>query len=313
MFVEYMSRAPSIIKEHQLTGHKAAVFALGAGSSPRHFLSGAGDGWIVDWDLDDPETGKLIAQVESRIFSLCYLREKDLVLAGNMNGGLHWIDLEDPSRTRNIAHHEKGVFALLRLGEYVYSAGGQGMLTRWSIGERRSLESVKLSHTSLRALDYSPGRHEFAVGSSDNSIYLLDADSLEVRSAIPEAHENSVFSLKYQPDADRLWSGGRDAHLRVWELEGTPRLLKSLPAHWYTVNALALSPGGEWLATASRDKTIKIWDLASLELRKVLKAGRDGGHINSVNCLFWTDYGHSLISGSDDRSLIIWKAGDFRA
>ena len=48
----------------QLTGHNASVFALAKGKDARHFLSGSGDGWVVEWSLDNPDLGKLIARVE---------------------------------------------------------------------------------------------------------------------------------------------------------------------------------------------------------------------------------------------------------
>ena len=46
----------------QLTGHNAAVYALANGVQDQHFISGAGEGWIVEWDLEAPELGQLLAK-----------------------------------------------------------------------------------------------------------------------------------------------------------------------------------------------------------------------------------------------------------
>ncbi len=297
----------NVRKIAQLTGHKASVFALGQGPAANTFLSGAGDGWLVSWSLDEPENGQLLARVETQAFSLLYLPEWDKAVVGNMNGGLHWIPLQEPGKTRNIAHHQKGVFHLLRIGDHVYSAGGKGLLTRWDPTEGRSLESLQLSNQSLRSLAYCPQRQELAVGASDNSIFLLDASSLALRQHIPQAHDNSVFALHYTPDGRHLISGGRDAQLKAWALEPEPTLLSAQPAHWYTINSIAFHPKGRWFATGSRDKSIKIWDADTFQLAKVLDTGREGGHLNSVNCLFWSPYQNYLISASDDRSMIVWE------
>jgi WD40 repeat protein len=99
----------SVRKIAQLTGHNAAVFALTPGKEPHTFFSGAGDGWIAQWNLDEPDTGRLSAKVEAQVFSLLHLPEHHILIAGNMNGGLHWIKPGHPDRTRNIAHHRKGV------------------------------------------------------------------------------------------------------------------------------------------------------------------------------------------------------------
>lgn len=290
----------------QLTGHKAAVFALVQGREACRFFSAAGDGWVAEWDLNDPETGKLVAQVEAQIFSLAFLPEQEKLVVGNMHGGVHWVDLKNPDATKNIAHHQKGVFAILPIGEHVYTLGGSGLITRWSAAESSSLESLHLTNRSLRSVDFSPSRNELAVGASDHAIYLLDADTFSIKRTFLKAHDSSVFSLRYTPDGKYLLSGGRDAQLKLWDLEKEGEALWSSPAHWYTINAIALDPNGRWFATGSRDKTIKIWDLESCKLLKVLESIRDRGHVNSVNTLLWSNHHDCLISAGDDRSLIVW-------
>lgn len=292
----------------QLTGHNASVFALDADKESSHFISGAGDGWVVRWDLEHPEMGRLVAKVETQIFSLLNLPDQHKVVVGNMNGGIHWVDLSNPDATKNIAHHEKGVFSIVRIGEQVLTVGGGGKLTRWSIAEMRSLESLHLSNQSLRSIDFSSKRNEIAIGASDNHIYLLDALTLEIKEVIHSAHANSVFTVKFSPDSTYLLSGGRDAQLRAWDLT-TFKQIFSQPAHWFTINDIAFHPEGKWFATASRDKTIKIWDATNFDLLKVIETIRDKGHINSVNRLLWSVHHNYLLSASDDRSIIAWKIG----
>ncbi len=60
--------------------------------------------------------GKLLAKLEGQVFAVIQLARRPLIVAGDMNGGLHWIDLENPANNRDIAHHKKGVFSLLDLG-----------------------------------------------------------------------------------------------------------------------------------------------------------------------------------------------------
>lgn len=293
-------------KRYQLTGHNASVFSVGEYKKTTQFLSGAGDGWLVEWNFETPEMGRLLAKVETQIFSLKYLKDSSLVVVGNMNGGVHWVDLARPDKTKNIAHHKKGVFAIYHYNDRVLTAGGAGLLSSWDIDQKRATESIHLSNQSLRCLAFEPSRNELAVGASDHSIYLLDADHLSIKKRIEKAHDNSVFSIQYSPNGKHLVSGGRDAMLKVWDLD-TFQCQSAQPAHWYTINDLAFSPNGRWLATASRDKTIKIWDAQNFKLLKVLDTIRDGGHVNSVNSLFWSSFENTLVSCSDDRSIILWE------
>lgn len=289
---------------HTCSGHKAAIYALAPGRSRRHFLSAGGDGWVVEWNLDDPENGKLLAAVETQVFSLCALHEQQLVVAGNMNGGVHWIRYNQPELSRNVLHHQKGVYDITAIGSRLFTAGGEGMLTAWDIESARASESFHLSNQALRCLAYSEQRQELAVGASDGSIYLLDSDNLALLRVLPAAHKPSVFTLAYSPDGRYLLSGGRDAMLRVWDVADDFRLVSEQAAHWYTVNHIVFSPDGAFFATASRDKTLKIWDASTFTLLKVIDTIRDGGHINSVNRLLWLP--ECLISASDDRSAKVW-------
>lgn len=294
-----------VVKAAQLTGHNAAIFALIEGPSERHIFTAAGDAWVVQWNLDEPDLGKLVAKVEAQVFALCFLQQAQKIVAGNMNGGLHWIDLHDPEATRNIAHHRGGVYDIKSVGEQVFTVGGDGRLSRWSVQEMRSTESYHLANQSLRCIDFSESRNELAIGGSDGAIYLLDADSLELRHVIRQAHGSSVFSVQYSPDTRHLLSGGRDAHLNVWDLANDFKCISSQPAHWFTINSIVFSPDGRFFATGSRDKTLKIWDASNFELLKVLEGGRDGGHFNSVNKVLWLPSG--LLSCSDDRTVIRWQ------
>ena len=289
-----------------LTGHNSSIFSVIPYKTPDVFLSGAGDGWIVEWNFNDPEMGHLVAKVETQIFSLCYLADANKVVAGNMNGGVHWVDLANPTETKNILQHEKGVFAIQQIGDTLLTAGGAGMLTRWDISQQKTIESLHLSNQSLRCIAYSIERKEIAIGASDHNIYLLNADTLAIKQTIKGAHENSVFTIKYSSNSRFLISGGRDAHLRVRDLEQDGKEISFQPAHWYTINDIAFHPKAPIFATASRDKTIKIWHAETYELLKVIETVRDQGHLNSVNRLFWSTFNDYLVTCGDDRSIMIW-------
>lgn len=303
----------TIRQRTRLSGHNASIYALQQGLQSPSFLTAAGDGWMVEWGLENPENGRLIAQVDSKIFALLALPEHHKLIAGNMEGGVHWIDLKAPEATRNVAHHRNGVFEILRFGDNVLTFGGDGLMGIWELRSGSRLWSVELSKQALRCAALSPDLSELAVGASDHAVYVLDTWDWSLKYHIPRAHTNSVFSLTYSSDGQFLLSGGRDAMLRAWDAKVPGTCLSEQPAHWYTINAIAVHPCGRYFATASRDKTVKIWAMDDFKLLKVLETVRDRGHLNSVNTLLWTPDGHTLLSAGDDRSIILWDTSGLDA
>ena len=290
----------------RLSGHNASIYALNMGLKPQSFLSAAGDGWIVEWGLVEPENGKLIAKVDTKVFSFLPLPEQQQLVVGNMEGGVHWVDLKKPEATRNIAHHKNGVFQILQIENQVLTFGGDGLLSFWDLPEGKLNGSIQISRQALRCASYFPEKNELAIGSSDHSIVVLDTESWTLKHRLQNAHDNSVFSISYTPDGDFLLSGGRDAMLKVWDAKAPAKPLFKQPAHWYTINKIIFHPSGRFFATASRDKTLKIWATQDFKLLKVLETVRDRGHLNSVNTLLWTPDGDTLISSGDDRSILLW-------
>jgi WD40 repeat protein len=300
----------AIKKIANFVGHQGSIFALAQGRSPQHFLSAAGDGWVVEWDFQKPELGRVIAKVDTQLFSMATIGDAFRAVVGDMNGGVHWLDFSDVNATRDIAHHSKGTFSILEIGNVIFTAGGDGILSSWDTQTMRSMASFQLSNFSLRVLAHSIERQEIAVGTSDRYIYILDSQSLEIKTRIESAHNNSVFALAYSPCGRYLMSGGRDAQLKVWDLENGLNCISAQSAHWYTINDIVFHPSRKIFATASRDKTIRLWHSETFELLKSIDTIHHGCHINSVNRLLWLPDGKHLISCSDDRSVMAWEIGE---
>lgn len=303
----------TVRKVQQLTGHNGAIYALAPGPEPHTFLSAGGDGWVVQWSLKEKDEqgellGHLIAKVDTQVFSLTYIPTTNTVVAGDMNGGVHWLNLSEDRPNRHIAHHKKGTFGVIQIGEELITIGGAGVLTKWDVLRQSSSESLHLSNQALRSLTYVPDQEMLIIGSSDHSIFRVNAKDFEVLEQVPASHDNSVFALHSHPlQPAVLYSGGRDAQLKKWSLSESLVLESAQPAHWYTINDLIADPSGAYLLSASRDRNIRVWDSEQFKLLWTLDAARDGGHVNSVNRLLWIPDSSYFVSASDDRSLILWE------
>ncbi len=298
----------SVTKIASLAGHIGSVYTLLQDTGEPHlFYSASGDGKIIRWNLKDLPNGLLVAQVNSNIFSMLLLPQQNKMLLGQMQGGIHVLDLKENKEVKHLAYHQQGVFDLLYVPErrLVLAAGGDGVLSVWN-DDFSLKQSFQISPKSIRQIAFHPSKKILALGCSDTTAYVIQAEDFGIAHRLPE-HESSVFSVCFSADGRYLLTGSRDAHLRIWDAEDDFRLFKKIPAHLFTINCIACSPDGKLFATASRDKSIKIWDAQNFDLLKVIDKEKMHGHINSVNKLLWTNYDNLLVSCSDDRSVMVWR------
>jgi WD40 repeat protein len=295
-------------------GHRGPVYALIAGDAPRTFLSGSGDGLVVRWDLDRPDEGRPIAKVEQAVFSL--LRTGPLLLIGTEGGDLHVVDHAQGRELHRFTVHRRGLFRMMVLDDQrVVCAGGDGSLSiwQWSMKDApvfRLLRQIPLVEEKLRDLAVDPSGRLLAVACGDGSVRVLDTALFNEHQTL-NAHPGDAevpagtTSVAFHPSKPVLLSGGKDGHLRVWDLANYARLLLALPAHKGSIYRMAFGPGGTKLATASRDKSAKVWDALSLD--PVQRLDRlHGGHTHSVNDVLWTGL-DTLVTAGDDRMVFAWS------
>ena len=262
---------------------------------------------MVEWALDRPDEGALMAKVNTNIFTLLPLTGWQHLLIGQLQGGIHMIDLKDHSEKKHLVFHQKGVFdlELIDNGSKLLAVGGDGVLSAWDTDTFELIKSFKISEKGLRAIALHPNKPEMAVASSDGNIYLLSTKDFSLLYTM-EHHKNSVFSLDFSENGNKLYAGSRDAFLSVWNAEAGYELSESIGAHMYTLNSVRLSPDGRLLATASRDKTVRLWNTQNNELVKVINLEKEEAHTNSVNALLWLD-NETLLTAGDDRTINAWK------
>lgn len=306
----------NVQQKAHLTGHKGSIYALSKGFQKGQFFSGDGNGWVAQWTVEQTDTAKVIAQVPSTIFALCPLPKQQLLAVGSMQGILYFIDLQANSVVPPSLQFSKSIFDLQLQNNSLYICGGDGLLSVMDIRTRTLTKNLPLSNNSLRSFALHPIVPNLAaVGSSDHHIYLVDLDKWTVVQRFKQ-HNNSVFSVQFSPDGQYLLSGSRDAHLGIFQANNQEKShfswQKSLPAHLFTINHIAFSSDQRYFATASRDKSLKIWSASDFSLLKVIDYTKPkiNAHNHSVNKLLWLD-NHTLLSASDDRSMMIWEILEF--
>ncbi len=292
-------------KLHSLTGHNDCIYALTEGPDPRFFYTGSGDGMVVEWDLDNPRDGKLMAKVGHSVYALEIDKERNLLFIGHNFEGIHVIDLENSKELWSLKMTDQSIFDIKAIGNELYVGTGDGIIHIIDIEQRAVKKHIKISKKSVRVLAIDPSRRQLAAGLSDHTIKIINlADHSPLHSL--DAHNNSVFGLAYAPNKPMLVSGGRDAYMNIWDTEKY-YLQESIVAHMFAINYISFREDGKYYVTCSMDKSIKVWDAETHRLLKVIDKARYAGHGTSINKVLWSTYNQSIVSISDDRTISIWQ------
>ncbi|MFZ1705381.1 MAG: hypothetical protein WAT79_13620 [Saprospiraceae bacterium] len=301
----HLKETVDIFPFRQFTGHRSSIYCLADMKGTTRFLSSGGDGWIVSWDkLGLEENGTLLAKVEGKIFSLQYSLEQNLILAGDMEGHLYWIDVLQKKTIKRLVLHKGSIFNICIVGEEVWTCGADGVLCKSHLTEMKPQISIRLSNQGLRCLEFLGDT--LIIGGSDQNIRIVDRENLTTINEFPKAHGNTIFCIHIDKEG-YVFTGGRDAMLKKWSSE-TWEIEKSLAAHRFTINKIISVMEG-MILTVSRDKTIRFWDKEDMTLIKSFDFSK-GGHIQSVNDALYFPEERSIVTASDDRTIILWKISE---
>lgn len=114
-------------------------------------------------------------------------------------------------------------------------------------------------------------------------------------------HQGFVNTVLIAHSGNRLFSGGADSVIKIWNLT-TGELQGSLLGHASFINALDLTSDDQTLVSAGADFTIRIWDLVTGKMRSTLF-----GHKSYINALIISPDGQLLASGGADQTIKIWE------
>ncbi|MDG2311838.1 MAG: WD40 repeat domain-containing protein [Flavobacteriales bacterium] len=288
-----------------LAGHNGCIYALEQGVSENTVFTGGSDKFIALWNLKTLQAEKFAASLPSSVYAMCHIPERQLLLAGTTTGSILILDLEKKEEIKILQYHTAPIFDIkysLKTNCF-YTASGDGHFAVCSLDTLSLLQIKKLTQEKIRNIDFNYTNSEIAVALGDRKVLVFDLHTLDHKTDFI-AHQSAVYVVRYSPDGKFLLTGGKDAHLNIWNVENY-ELIRSIPAHNWAIYDIVFNPDATLFATASRDKTIKIWDAKSHELLKRITKTKFEGHTHSVNKLFWSSYHNYLVSVGDDKLVMV--------
>jgi WD40 repeat protein len=193
-------------------------------------------------------------------------------------------------------------------GERV-AAGGFRTAKIWRRPHDVMLGEFALAGDAARAIAVTADGKFIAVGDAGGKIAWIDAATKQIVRTLA-GHAGPVSALALSADGARLYSGGEDKTVRVWNTADGAQV-----AQWSTpapIAAALLVAGGSQLATAHADNLIRTWNIAGSlpndAAATPAPAKEFKGHTGPVTCLALASAdGKQFASGSRDSTLRVWN------
>jgi WD40 repeat protein len=297
--------------------------------------TGHGKGSIVLWDV---ATGRPIGapfaddSISSSVSGLSLSTDGRTLASAHLDGSVRrWSVATHRTTGGALNGHAKSVWSvafssdgeMLAYGSEASHDTETGAIGLYSVGEYRSVGTLKGHESWVTSLAYRPGTSTLASGSCgrwdaercvEGEIRLWDqATRSGDVSRVLRGHTDWVQAVAYGPDGRRLASGSADGTVILWDTATEQPLgpeSPTVPAQAMAVTTLAFSPDGQTLATGSDDRTVVLWSVTGDRLVRLgqLPEG-DGGQIRA---LAFSPDGRRLATGSRNGRIWLWDAASRR-
>lgn len=316
--------------------HGNQVRTVAFSQDGKSLITGSWDFSAAVWDLATGRKTRTLPDSTSPVLGIA-INDRHVAIA-RMDSSARVLDL-DSGDTTSLAGH-KG-----QINGIVFSPDGRRVATASSdrtakVWDLAPSELPALGSDRVRRVAFSPNGTQFAAGTTDGKIQLIDAEDGAVLFSDDAEHQSEITGLEFSRDGERLltsdidgtvmvWStqsrtrlfplandkapvyavafgptlmatGDRDGQVKVWDLQG--RLVRTIPAHKERVTSVAFRRDGRQIASASWDDTARLFDVSSGVML------REFPHQEAVFRVAFSPDDSRLVTTSQDGIAQIWDA-----
>ncbi|ANW19458.1 hypothetical protein I3J09_15320 [Streptomyces clavuligerus] len=213
---------------------------------------------------------------------------------------------ENATTEAAVPGHIGAVVSVSAVRDLVVSGGEDGVVRLWNSSTGRLLRAHHAHTGWVFATVLSADGLVLASAGDDGAIRLWRTDTGDPIGVLP-GHNRRVRSLAFSPSGPILISGAEDGAVHVWD---TDRLVLVRSMRTVGTPVWSVAVGGDshsFVAVAGEDEFVRLFDLRTGRL-----LDEHAAHRGWVRSVAFAPESSVLVSGSGDRSVIVWDTAEGR-
>ncbi len=295
------------------TGHAGAILSVAVSPDGCTILTGSADKTARLIARSNGKIIRTLAQHNGPVRSVAFSPVGDRIATADARGGLKVWETATGLGVIAFGHTAPGAATIQSLQKVAFSGPGSivsasadGTLKTWSYTGNWTLHKTLGPHVfRVLALDFSPDGGLLAAGGGEPSrsgeVKMWEVGKGMLGRSLPSLHSDTVFSVRFSPDGNKLATASADKFLKVTNV-ADGKLLRSYEGHTHHVLAVDWKSDGKELVTGGADNVLKVWDFASGEQLRTLQAV--GKQVTSVR---WIAGKPEVVGASGDTQVRIWN------
>jgi WD40 repeat protein len=285
-----------------LKGHEAGIISVAISPDDRFIISTSGEAMICLWDM---ATGALIKQFEAPeagISSAIFSADGRYLFSNHRSAAIWQWDMTTGEVVRQFQGHTDRItsLTLASTGRNLISGSWDGTVGVWDIIAGKLIHKLAGHQGKVYATALSRDGETIFSGGDDGTIRWWQRQ-VGAPLKIYQLGKTIVHSLATHPTQSILLSGDQQVRLSQWDY-ATGEHLDTLPSWTYRpIHAIAPTPDGE-VVLQTCGHGINVWHQPTGWFVHTLVH-----HRWAVTTLAVSHDGQTIVSGSDDKTIKIWR------
>lgn len=210
-----------------LLAHTKGVFHLNFDVKRNNVIAAGADGNLTSWNISEFHCHKEVFLCEAKIRRTAFNHDFSLLAVACGDGNIRILDAETLEILHVISAHKQSVNTVSFSPDdnYLLSGSKDAHLSVWDTKSWTLIQSIPAHNYAIYDIVWHSDGNWFATGSRDKTIKIWDATNFEVLLRIDkdkhQGHINSVNSLFWLPNSNRLASASDDRAVMLWEIKAT--------------------------------------------------------------------------------------------